>query len=141
MAFKRINQLSESTSAKSEDYIAIDSANEIQTKKIKKENFLKDYIKDAPNDDVTKNWIFARKNGEWYRIYPEEYLQEVQNEKDKAISEINSLINEQVKKLEKFIPTGGNIGDVLTKTGSEDYETSWRAPTGGSLPSAEDFTF
>ena len=26
------------------------------------------------------------------------------------------------------VPTGGNVGDVLTKTGSSDYSTSWEAP-------------
>lgn len=72
--YKRINQLKQSYLAGDNDFLAIDIQGLSETQKIKKSDLFYNYIKDAPNDNVTKTWVWARKNGGWYRIYPDEYV-------------------------------------------------------------------
>lgn len=72
--YKRINQLNQTYKSKDSDFLAIDVANSPQTQKITKSDLFYGYITDAPNNESTKNWTWARRNGNWYRIYPDDYV-------------------------------------------------------------------
>lgn len=74
--YKRINQLDQTYSATDEDFLAIDKQGFLETQKIKKSDLLYGYVVDAPNNESTKNWSWVRKNGNWYRIYPDDYITE-----------------------------------------------------------------
>lgn len=60
--------------AREDDFLAVDATNSPQTQKIRKSDLLNGYITDAPNNESTKNWTWARRNGNWYRIYPDDYI-------------------------------------------------------------------
>ena len=76
MNYKRINQLNQAFSANNSDVIAIDVIDSTETQKITKGDFLSSYIIDVPNTPSTSNWIWARKNGTWTKILPDDYVTE-----------------------------------------------------------------
>ena len=71
---KRISQLNETYASEDSDFLAIDNIEKNQTEKISKANFLSDCLKKPPFNSSTKNWTWAVKNEDWYRIYPDEYV-------------------------------------------------------------------
>lgn len=72
--YKRINQLGQTYSVGDNDFLPVDVQGASETQKVKKSDLFYGYVEDAPNDENTRNWTWARRNGNWYRIYPDDYV-------------------------------------------------------------------
>lgn len=72
--YKRINQLGQTYSVGDNDFLPVDIQGASETQKVKKSDLFYGYVTDAPNDENTKGWTWARRNGNWYRIYPDDYV-------------------------------------------------------------------
>lgn len=72
--YKRINQLGQAYSVGDNDFLPVDIQGASETQKVKKSDLFYGYVTDAPNDENTKGWTWARRNGNWYRIYPDDYV-------------------------------------------------------------------
>lgn len=72
--YKRINQLGQTYSVGDNDLLPVDIQGASETQKVKKSDLFYGYVTDAPNDENTKGWTWARRNGNWYRIYPDDYV-------------------------------------------------------------------
>lgn len=72
--YKRINQLGQAYSVGDNDFLPVDIQGVSETQKVKKSDLFYGYVTDAPNDENTKGWTWARRNGNWYRIYPDDYV-------------------------------------------------------------------
>lgn len=72
--YKRINQLGQTYSVGDNDFLPVDVQGVSETQKVKKSDLFYGYVEDAPNDENTRNWTWARRNGNWYRIYPDDYV-------------------------------------------------------------------
>lgn len=72
--YKRINQLGQAYSVGDNDFLPVDIQGASETQKVKKSDLFYRYVTDAPNDENTKGWTWARRNGNWYRIYPDDYV-------------------------------------------------------------------
>lgn len=72
--YKRINQLGQAYSVGDNDFLSVDIQGASETQKVKKSDLFYGYVTDAPNDENTKGWTWARRNGNWYRIYPDDYV-------------------------------------------------------------------
>ena len=74
MPSKRINQLDSVYKVNNGDLLAVDVQGMAETKKVTKSALLQEYVVDAPKEVATRDWYWARRNGQWYRIYPDEYV-------------------------------------------------------------------
>lgn len=72
--YKRINQLGQTYSVGDNDFLPVDVQGASETQKVKKSDLFYGYVEDAPNDENTRNWTWARRNGNWYRIYSDDYV-------------------------------------------------------------------
>lgn len=72
--YKRINQLGQTYSVGDNDFLPVDIQGASETQKVKKSDLFYGYVTDVPNDENTKGWTWARRNGNWYRIYPDDYV-------------------------------------------------------------------
>lgn len=74
MPSKRINQLDPVYKVNDGDLLAVDVQGMSETRKVTKASLLQEYVVDAPKEVATQDWYWARRNGQWYRIYPDEYV-------------------------------------------------------------------
>ena len=100
--YKRINQLGQTYSVGDNDFLPVDVQGASETQKVKKSDLFYGYVEDAPNDENTRNWTWARRNGNWYRIYPDDYVFEAPTD-GKIYVRVNG----------EWISVTGVSGDIL----------------------------
>lgn len=110
--YKRINQLGQTYSVGDNDFLPVDVQGASETQKVKKSDLFYGYVSDAPNDENTKNWTWARRNGNWYRIYPDDYVFEAPTD-GKIYVRVNG----------EWVSVSGVSGDMLQSV----YDTHGRA--------------
>lgn len=110
--YKRINQLSQAYSVGDNDFLPVDIQGASETQKVKKSDLFYGYVTDAPNDENTKGWTWARRNGNWYRIYPDDYVFEAPTD-GKIYARVNG----------EWVSVTGVSGDMLQSI----YDTHGKA--------------
>lgn len=110
--YKRINQLGQTYSVGDNDFLPVDVQGASETQKVKKSDLFYGYVEDAPNDENTRNWTWARRNGNWYRIYPDDYVFEAPTD-GKIYVRVNG----------EWISVTGVSGDMLQSV----YDTHGKA--------------
>lgn len=110
--YKRINQLGQAYSVGDNDFLPVDIQGASETQKVKKSDLFYGYVTDAPNDENTKGWTWARRNGNWYRIYPDDYVFEAPTD-GKIYARVNG----------EWVSVTGVSGDMLQSI----YDTHGKA--------------
>lgn len=114
--YKRINQLGQAYSVGDNDFLPVDIQGASETQKVKKSDLFYGYVTDAPNDENTKGWTWARRNGNWYRIYPDDYVFEAPTD-GKIYVRVNgewvSVIGVSGDMLQSIYDTHGKATDIF----------------------------